>query len=499
MGIRRRDVLKAAMVTGLSPRLGRLMASPPGCDLGRLRDRDLASLSDALVDGGRLVLPTDVDYESMRLIWNLNFEAFPLAIVRPRGEADVAATIAWCRARGITPRLRSGGHSFAGYATSGSLVIDTRDLDDVTFETDGTVTIGSGGRLGDIARTLHCEADLTIPMGTCPTVGISGLTMSGGIGYHMRSHGLTIDRLGVATVVLADGSVVECDESRNADLFWALRGGGMGSYGVVTRWRFAPIASIPQSSMSVVWSPDDFVEMMQAYQSWLPGLSPIGFTAAVLVAQPNGSVAARVTLVDQGDGSNLLPLANDLIAACTRPPTNVTSPNPIAPPDCMASDTFSLDAGYRKSRYAMTAVGPTALAAIRDAYLARATTPGLAGTRAFLLMDAGGGVIDEVPHDATAFAHRGALYSAQFGALWNGVADVATAKSASEAWLDELYAEIAQGFDGGCYPGYWDRTVEDWPQAYYGDHFERLVEIKNAYDPDDVFRFERSIPTDLRA
>jgi FAD/FMN-containing dehydrogenase len=499
MGIRRRDVLKCAVAAGIAPSFRELLATPPGCELGRITDRDLTALAKSLSDGGRLVLPIDADYDPIRLIWNVNFEAFPLAIVRPRGVADVAAVIAWCRDRGITPRLRSGGHSFTGYSTGGSLVIDTRDLDDVIFETDGTVSIGAGGRLGDIARVLHCEGGVTIPMGTCPTVGISGLTMAGGIGFHMRSHGLTIDRLRAATVVLADGRIVECDSSRDSDLFWALRGGGMGSFGVVTEWRFEPIPSIPQSRLTISWAATDFVEMMKAFQVWLPTLPDIGFAAASIIAQPNGSVSASVTMVDQGDGTDLIEHADALIASCSRPPTTVPSPIALAPPDCMAEDVFSLDAGYRKSRYAMSAVDTGSLSAIRDAFLARSSTPALAGTKAFLLVDAGGGLVDAVDHDATAFAHRGALYSAQFGALWNGVTDVATAKSASEAWLDDLYEAILPGFDGGCYPGYWDRTIADWPQAYYGDHFDRLVSIKSAYDPDDVFRFERSIPTGTRA
>ena len=488
-----------------SPMRSLLAAAGDACDLGRLGDRDLRSLESVLTDGGRLVLPTARDYDAVRLIWNLNFQAFPLAIVRPRSAAEVAGTIAWCRDRGITPRVRSGGHSFAGYSTSGTLVVDLRDLTDIAFESDGTVTVGAGGLLGEVARRLYCDAGLTIPMGTCPTVGLSGLTMCGGLGLHMRSHGLTLDRLRAATVVLADGSVVECDESREADLFWAIRGGGMGSFGVVTSWRFDPIEAIPQSRVTVAWAAEDFVEMMQAFQPWLATLPPIGFTAAAMSAQANGTVSARVTLIDQnddqGDGAHLMTLANELIAACAASPTNTPSPIAVAPPDCMAEDAFSLDAGYRKSRYAMTPLGADALAALRDGFLARAANSDLAGTRAFLLMDGGGGAVDAVSNTATAFAHRGALYSAQFGALWNGVADPVSAKGASEAWLRELYDAVVpsrggfeDGFDGGCYPGYWDRDIADWQTAYYGENFPRLVGVKAQYDPDDVFRFARSIP-----
>ena len=491
--------MKVAMAAGLAPAWLRTSAAPPSCDLGRISSRDLDLLSRSLVDGGRLVLPTTSDYQTVRLIWNQTEEALPMAIVRPRGVDDVRSALAWCGERGITPRIRSGGHSFAGYSTSASLVIDLRDLDGVTYETDGTVTLGAGGVLGEIGRRLYCERELTLPMGTCPTVGLSGLTMCGGIGFHMRSHGLTIDRLRSATVVLADGSVVETDESREPDLFWALRGGGMGSYGVVTDWNFDPIDALPQSQVTLTWAVTDFVEMMLAYQAWLPDLPPIGFTAAVLITATNGNVAARVTMIDEGDGSNLMDLANDLIALASAAPIAGPSLGQVPTPDCMAADEFSLDAGYRKSRYAMTPVDTDTLAIIRDEFIDRASQSDLAGTRAFLFMDGCGGKIDDVASSATAYAHRGALFSAQFGATWNGVADPAVAGPASEAWLDELYAAILPGFDGGCYPGYWDAKIVDWQNLYYGGNFGRLVQTKAAYDPDDFFRFQRSIPVDPRA
>ncbi len=499
-------MIKASVAAGLAPAVGvgvgaggafggvGRTAPPPDCRLGRLTDRDLASLSRSMVEGGRLVFPTSKDYDTVRLIWNETVEALPLAIARPRGPRDVSAVIGWCRERGITPRLRSGGHSFAGYSTGESLVIDLREMTDITYETDGTVTLAAGGLLGEVGRRLYCDAGLTIPMGTCPTVGLSGLTMAGGLGYHVRSHGLTIDRLKSATVVLADGSVIETDETRDADLFWALRGGGMGSYGVVTAWRFDPIPAKAQSLVSVRWAPTDFVEMMEAYQTWLGTLPPIGFASATFITEPNGSVNAGVVMLDEGDGTNLLPLAEQLISLATRPSTGPPSLHPVAAPDCMAEDEFSVDAGFRKSRYAMTPVGSDTLALIRDGFLKRASNPDLAGTKAFLLMDAGGGLIDTVAPTDTAFYHRNALFCGQFGAVWNGVADPALAGAASESWLRELYDGVVPGFDGGCYPGYWDAEIVDWPSLYYGENFPRLVQTKAAYDPENFFRFQRSIP-----
>ena len=146
----------------------------------------------------------------------------------------------------------------------------------------------------------------------------------------------------------------------------------------------------------------------------------------------------------------------------------------------------------------MTPVETDTLAIIRDEFIDRAARSDLAGTRAFLLMDGCGGKIDDVSSSATAYAHRGALFSAQFGVTWNGVANPTVAGPASEAWLDELYAAILPGFDGGCYPGYWDAKIMDWPDLYYGANFDRLMQAKAVYDPTDFFRFQRSIPHDPR-
>lgn len=496
--------MKLALTSGFVPPFARLVHGGPPCDFGRIGDRDLQMLDRSLGDGGRVVYPTDSDYDAVRVIWNDAFEAHPTFVVRPRGDADVVAAVRWCRARGITPRLRAGGHSFAGYSTGNTVVIDLRDMDAVASESDGTVTIGAGGRLGAIYRDLYCRKRLTLPAGTCPTVGISGLTMSGGLGYLMRSHGLTIDRLRSATIVLADGSVLTVDEGRDADLFWALRGGGMGSYGVVTAWNFEPVVHQPQSLVVVRWHPEDFVEMMAAFQPWLASLPPVGFAGAALIANAAGAVTAQVTMVDQGDGSNLLDLANALVADCDATPSSGPNRTDVALPDqngCKVTDPFELDAGYRKSRYAMAPVPRATLEVLRDRFVGRAANSELDGTSAFLLMDGCGGRIDDVSPDVTAYAHRGALFSGQFGATWNHVPSdqQSAAGAASESWLDDLYAAVLPGFDGGCYPGYWDRKIVDWPTLYYGAGFDRLVDVKNRYDPDDFFRFPRSIPTSVEA
>lgn len=278
----------------------------------------------------------------------------------------------------------------------------------------------------------------------------------------------------------------------------------MGSYGVVTDWNFDPVEHQPQNQVVVKWDPTDFVEMMEAFQPWLAELPPAGFVGAALIANGIGVVTSQVTMIDQEGGPDLMDLADDLVRRCTKPPSFGPQSSQLPPPDqhgCSVNDPFELDAGYRKSRYAMSPVPRETLEVLRDRFLARASNPDLAGSSAFLLMDGCGGKIDDVAPDATAYAHRGALFSGQFGATWNSVPpdQQSAVGAASESWLDDLYAAVLPGFDGGCYPGYWDRAISDWPDLYYGDGFARLIDVKNRYDPENFFRFQRSIPTDVKA
>ena len=163
---------------------------------------------------------------------------------------------------------RCGGHSYGGYSLSDGIVIDVSAM--ATVRTGaGTATIGAGARVIDVAAGL-AAVGAVIPVGTCATVGISGLTLGGGQGVVGRRFGLTCDSLQAATVVLADGRIVTCDASKDADLFWALRGAGGGNLGVVTSFTFAshPLGAITAFSMSWPWS--NAGEVVAAWQTWAP-------------------------------------------------------------------------------------------------------------------------------------------------------------------------------------------------------------------------------------
>jgi len=188
---------------------------------------------------GRLIRPGTPGYPVARLGYDPRFDDVrPRAIVIATTAGDVAPFAARC-----------GGHSYGGYSLSDGIVIDVSEM--ATIRTGaGTATVGAGAKVIDVAASF-ASAGSVIPAGTCPTVGISGLTLGGGQGIVGRRFGLTCDSLRAASVVLADGRVVSCDASRQADLFWALRGAGGGNLGVVTSFTFAshPLSAITAFSM----------------------------------------------------------------------------------------------------------------------------------------------------------------------------------------------------------------------------------------------------------
>ncbi|NUR93230.1 MAG: FAD-dependent oxidoreductase, partial [Nonomuraea sp.] len=224
----------------------------------------------------------------------------PLVVARCRTASDVVAALGQARGRGLPVAVRSGGHDFAGRSTTTGLLVDLGDLTGVRLA-DGLVRVGAGTRLAELYGSLE-PLGLTLPAGSGPTVGIGGLTLGGGLGFLGRTWGLTCDRLVAAEVVLADGSVVSCDEREHADLFWALRGGGAAGVGVVTELLFAPVPAPRRIPVSLGWDFRVAAQVVDAWQRSSPD-APDGLAVSLLLsvpAEPYGE--PRVTLVGEPSG-----------------------------------------------------------------------------------------------------------------------------------------------------------------------------------------------------
>ena len=221
---------------------------------------------------GCVIWPRNPDYEEARGDFNSRLSRFPAAIVICDDARDVQHAIRWAREEGVPLSARSGGHSYEAFSVlDKGLVVDLGGLNAVDIDRQRSEAIvGAGVRLGDLYRRLGDDG-LTLSAGTCPSVGIAGLTLGGGFGFLSRQDGLTCDNLLAVDLVAADGALLHVSAQEQPDLFWALRGGGGGNFGIVTSFTFRPLRTIGDVALfRVTWPWDEVAEVFDAWQHWAP-------------------------------------------------------------------------------------------------------------------------------------------------------------------------------------------------------------------------------------
>ena len=462
---------------------------------------------------GNIIQPGNASYNQARLVYNPRYDAIlPQAIVRCASADDVNTALAFIRKNGLTVTARSGGHSYAGYSTGTGVVIDVGAMNTITVG-NGTATIGAGAKLADVYDQLTAQG-VAIPSGTCSTVGIAGITMGGGIGIVDRAYGLTCDNLISAQVVTADGKIVTCDASNEPDLFWALRGGGGGNFGIVTSFTFKTHTTSDITVGIASFSMDDTVKVMAAWQTWGQTLPDTIWSNVIFSWSSGNTPYLLLKAICVGSVADLTPYWDALLLA-----TQSTAERPgiftIAYRDIVLGDCGGLTvaechiegktpAGKKqRTEFASTsdffdAVVPNeGIQALRQAFLTNFASyaSGVAdGTGAAWIFDLMGGAIGRVASDATAFPHRGALFSAEYYNL-HTVA-VADAKIDSEQVAANNVRAIMKPWSSGrAYVNYIDPLITDWKTAYYGGNYARLVQVKAKYDPTGLFKFPQGIPT----
>jgi FAD/FMN-containing dehydrogenase len=462
---------------------------------------------------GDLIRPGTPRYPIERLDYNPRFDAIhPRAIVIAASAGDVSKTILFARDHRLGFAARSGGHSYGGYSLSDGIVIDLSRLSSVRPDPGGqTATVGAGASVIGVAAAL-APTGAVVPVGTCPTVGMGGLTLGGGQGVVGRRFGLTCDSLRSATVVLADGSVVRCDEQTNADLFWGLRGAGGGNLGVVTSFTFAthPLAKV--TAFSMVWPWSSAADVVAAWQEWGPGAPAALWSSCRLRWIPGTGPVVSVSGAWSGAPSALGAQLDELAAAANGAASRSTVT--LSPLDaaryfagCSGSSidecrlairggTLTREGSIAKSDFFDGPISPGVVDSILGWVEDRGSSPVLAANTAGALFDAWGGAIADLRSDETAFPHRRARFLAQEFVTFAG--SLAADELASERrWLASLWRAFRPAASGFAYVNYIDPDLEDWLHAYYGSNLARLVDVKRRYDPDDVFRFAQSIPTSL--
>jgi FAD/FMN-containing dehydrogenase len=453
---------------------------------------------------GDVLTPTSLGYDRARLLYSPRFDSIrPEAIVLCETVEDVVHTIRWARRHRVHLVPRSGGHSYGGYSTTTGVVLDVSRLNRVRVS-GGRAVVGAGALLVDVYAALAAHGRM-IPAGTCPSVGIAGLTLGGGHGYASRKLGLTCDALTSLTIVTASGEVLHCDAHRHADLFWACRGGGGGNFGVVTSFTFrtTPVGKVATYVLEWPWAQvREVVAAWQAFAPHAPEALSLDLNLAATEVRPHVTSAGQYL----GSAADLRRALAPLLAAGTPsrvqivPRTFLEAALHFAGCDregverCRRADrsprgTVQRQTWKAKSDYVKRPLPRAAVDVMVHALEARVADPALG--RGTILLDAYGGAISRVPKAATAFVHRDALCSAQYLAYWP--AGNAARGAANLAWMRDLYASLRPWMSGEAYVNYIDPELRGWQRAYYGSNYARLRRVKHRYDPTGFFRFAQSV------
>jgi FAD/FMN-containing dehydrogenase len=439
---------------------------------------------------GDLIVRGSSGYAQARKLYNTRFDgARPLAIAYCESATDVARAISWARTNHVPLTARSGGHSYGGYSTGPGLVIDVSRMHAVTLA-NGIATVGAGAQLIDIYTAL-AQAGRTIPGGSCPTVGIAGLALGGGLGFSSRLHGTTSDAIAGVTLVDASGKIRSCTPHENADLYWACRGGGGGNFGVVTSFRFHTFPVTTVLTFELSWPLAEAQRVVPAWQALAPHAPDALYAVCTLLTRTSGA-EVRVEGQYFGEQTALESLLAPLQVGTPRP-LGVSRPylnamqlwaGCVADADeCHLVPIGNLPRATFKatSDYAATPI-PAAGVGEMTQWIGARQAQGAVGA---VVLDPYGGAINRVPTAATAFAHRNTLYSLQYYA---GGGDPATS-----SWLSGFQHALRPYVSGAAYVNYIDPGLAHWTQAYYGSNYPRLQAIKKRHDPTNLFRFAQSI------
>lgn len=442
---------------------------------------DLAALPGA-------ILPGSADYELARKPPIANFhDARPQAIALCGSAEDVAEAIALARRTGLETAVRSGGHCFAGRSSTDGIVIDVSPMRSLSLSR-GLATVGGGARLDDVYDALH-DHGRTLAAGCGPTVGIAGLALGGGLGILGRKHGLTSDQLVGAEVVLADGRVVDCDAQRDEDLFWALRGAGGGSFGVVTRLELRTLPAPTATSFHLIWPIEHAAAVIAAWQTWAP-LAPDELAASLLVTAPGDVERPPVVHLFGamlGTAADAAEQVGELVAVAGADPASSSLSQMTyrdtkrhlaehGPGDDQPGPAFS------KSEFFGRAQPSDTIEALVD-HLVGDRIPGESRELDF---SPWGGAYNRVRGDATAFVHRAELFLLKHAVVIEPGSP--EREQAAREWLRRSWELVHPHGSGGVYPNFPDPELADPGRAYYGANYERLLRVKAEYDPDGFFR-----------
>ncbi len=450
---------------------------------------------------GRLLTPSSPGWKEAAALYNPRLNVVPRFIALCQKPQEVSDVVVYARQNGLPLAARGGRHSFAGYSNAaGGIVADVASMRAVSYDpASQTVLVGAGANVLDVFRDLVLARGVWFPVGTCPTVGIAGLTIGGGFGRLMRRLGTTADSLREATVVLADGRVVVCNATREPELFWALRGGGAGM-GVVLSLRFAVTPATGPIRFSVTYPWAQAAAGIDAWQRSMPQApKELAFGRFRAIKLPSG----RLTAVASGDWYGAPAALNTLLGPLLAAGPTSSNIRPISyqaaaepdrttvNPDGTITTDVLHDPNYQRSDFFDALMAPAAIAAL-VAQVERWPGGGPTAHEGGVQLDALGGAINAVPSTATAFVHRSSLFHIAYLSFW-GNGDSAAIAAADTQWIRDIHGAMRSYASGAAYQNYIDPELLTWERAYYGTNLSRLKLAKRAYDGRNAFKFAQGV------
>jgi FAD/FMN-containing dehydrogenase len=470
---------------------------------------DWAALARDL--SGPLIRPGESGYTTAKELFDPRFDSLhPAGIAYCGNPHDVATSLAFVRKYGLPVAARCGGHSYAGWSSTSGLIVDVTRMAGVTVS-GGTATVGAGTRLIDFYNDL-ATSGRAVPGGSCPTVGISGLTLGGGIGVVGRAYGLTCDNVTSMQIVTADGQIRTANAQTNSDLFWACRGGGGGNFGVVTSFTFTthPAGDICLFFLGWPWS--QAAQVIAGWQSWAPHAPDQLWSNLHLAAAPGGSIPSiQVGGTYIGSVSDAGAQLEKLYAAVGSDPSspflesttwlhamlveagcaNLTV-NECHLPTQNPQGQLSRASESAKSDFFTKPLSSHGIGTLLTGVENFQQVSGAPGGSGGIAFDALGGAINRVAPSATAFVHRDALFDAQYTTTWP-VGSASAEVARQRTWQQSFWQSMRPYASGQAYQNYVDPSLTNWRQAYYGANYTRLTQVKATYDPNRLFSFPQAV------
>ena len=455
---------------------------------------------------GSVLIPGDASYDAASAARNGRYLNLKPAVVAQVTDAqDVVNVLAWGQNNGMAPVVRGGGHSYAGLSSTTGLILDVSRLNTVQIDTKAGTAVMGGAALNRDIFTASENGQWLLPGGTCGLVALGGLTLGGGIGYHTHWAGLTSDHLTSTRMVTASGDLLDVDAKNHPDLFWALRGGAGGNFGVNVSFTF-DLAEIPRANsvfFKLTWrGADAATAMLTAVDTLVQNapaelnLSSMAQAAPVGAGGPREAIDVLARGHFLGTEADLRDLLAPLLAISGATETTIVDQPFWTTAKTFLSNEATSHSWGDISRFTDRPVPSDAYARLVELLVTcPSRTPETNGA-IWSLGWVGGSVVDRFKPTETAYVHRGMKTLLRPTPVWRNE-DAPSVGNDMMGWTLDATAVIDPHVPGNSYQNFPNRFLDGWQHAYYGKNWDRLVDVKTTYDPRNAFTNVQGIPPRL--